>query len=819
MSDFEKLGAFYLGRRFDPTDGLTQETTLYDAKDLTTHALCVGMTGSGKTGLGVALLEEAAIDGIPSIVIDPKGDMGNLLLTFPDLKPASFEPWIDEGDAARKGRTVPEHAKWTADLWRNGLGEWGQGPERIKSYANAAERVIYTPGSTAGRPVTVLRSFAAPPPEVVEDTDAMRDRIMGAVGGLLALLGIDADPLRSREHILLSTILNHAWSEGRDLDLPSLIREIQSPPVERIGVFDLDTFYPDDDRLELAMTLNNVLASPGFGAWMEGEPLDIQKILYGEGGKPRVAIFSIAHLSDTERMFFVTMLLNEFLTWMRRQPGSRTLRALLYMDEIFGYFPPSKNPPSKGPMLTLLKQARAFGCGIVLATQNPVDLDYKGLANCGTWFIGRLQTERDKMRVIDGLEGASVAAGGAFDRAAMDRLLSGLESRVFLLNNVHEDGPVLFHTRWVLSYLSGPLTRAQIETLNAGYKPPKATVAEKKAARSAGKPAKTSAIAPDPSVRPILDDAIPEAFLPAALPAKAGESLRYVPMLVAETTVHFAKTTLDVDEWRSLLVVAPLDDPTNPWEDADVFVANPTLEDEPAVDADFAELPKEATKASKYKTWNSKLKTHLYRTRRVRIWQCKKPKLVSVIGESEDAFRGRLESVLREERDLEVEKLRARYAPKLKRLEDRVERAAQRLEKEEEQLKYQKSSAVIQVGATVLGALFGRKKVSATNVRRAGSAVRGAGRISKDKGDVDRARETLEELRVDFEALEAEAREAIAELQDAPSDAAVKEVEIPPRKSDIAVDELALAWMPMWVGGEKPRRAHETWPNADGENV
>ncbi len=393
--EFEKLGAFWLGRTQSPTGEETDELLLYDSKDLTTHALCVGMTGSGKTGLCLGLLEEAAIDGIPAIVIDPKGDIGNLLLQFPNLQPSEFRPWVDAGEAARKGRTPDEHATKTAELWRKGLASWGQGPDRIKRLQDSAEFAIYTPGSDAGIPLQVLRSFAAPPPALLDDADAFRDRVASSVSGLLALLGINADPVRDREHILLSSILSHHWRDGRDLDLPGLIHAIQTPPFQRIGVMDLEAVYPAKDRFGLSMALNNLLASPGFAPWMEGEPLDISRLLWTAEGTPRISIISIAHLSESERMFIVTIVLNELIAWMRSQSGTSSLRALLYMDEVFGYFPPVANPPSKKPMLTLLKQARAYGVGCVLATQNPVDLDYKGLSNCGTWFLGRLQTERD----------------------------------------------------------------------------------------------------------------------------------------------------------------------------------------------------------------------------------------------------------------------------------------------------------------------------------------------------------------------------------------------------------------------------------------
>lgn len=466
MPDVDSKHHFYLGREHDLASGETSERPLlYASKDLTTHAVCVGMTGSGKTGLCVSLLEEAAMDGVPAIVIDPKGDLGNLLLAFPNLAPVDFLPWVDKTVAARNGQTPEEFAEQTANLWRDGLAKWGEGPERIARYNDAVERVIFTPGSTAGVPLSVLRDFAAPPKEMRDDAELFRERVASAVSGLLGLLGIDADPVRSREHILLSTILAHEWSKPRSLDVAGLIREIQTPPFDTVGVMDLETFFPEKERTKLAMDINNLLASPSFAGWMEGAPLDVQRLLYSEAGKPRLSIISIAHLDDSQRMFFVTILLNEVLAWMRTQPGTGSLRALVYMDEVFGYFPPVAEPPSKRPMLTLLKQARAFGVGCVLATQNPVDLDYKGLSNCGSWFLGRLQTERDKRRVIEGLEGASAEAGAGFDRGAMEATLAALGSRVFLLNNVHEDAHRVFHTRWALSYLAGPLTRDQIRSL------------------------------------------------------------------------------------------------------------------------------------------------------------------------------------------------------------------------------------------------------------------------------------------------------------------------------------------------------------------
>ena len=471
MPIIEKLGSFYLGKEYDLAARQLKDVQVnYDSRDLTTHAVCVGMTGSGKTGLCIDLLEEAALDGVPAILIDPKGDITNLLLTFPELRPEDFKPWINTDDAARKGLSVDDFAAKTATDWRNGLASWEEGPDRIKALKAAADFAIYTPGSEAGLPVSILSSFKAPNLDWDTETEILRDRIQGTVSALLGLVGIEADPVRSREHILLSSILENAWRAGQDLDIAKLIMAVQKPPFRQVGVFEVDTFFPEKERFNLAMTLNNIIASPSFSAWMSGEPLDIGAMLHTPAGKPRHSIFYIAHLSDAERMFFVTILLEQVISWMRAQPGTTSLRGLLYMDEVFGYFPPTANPPSKRPMLTLMKQARAFGLGVMLTTQNPVDLDYKGLTNAGTWFIGKLQAERDKARLLEGLQGALSSAGVSADMDDLDKTITSLDSRVFLLHDINLKTPVIFQTRWAMSYLRGPLTRQQIKTLMAPRK-------------------------------------------------------------------------------------------------------------------------------------------------------------------------------------------------------------------------------------------------------------------------------------------------------------------------------------------------------------
>ena len=464
---YEKLGVFYLGKPFDlATNTLGSEPVLYDSKDLVTHAVIVGMTGSGKTGLGLSLIEEAAMDGVPVLAIDPKGDLGNLLLTFPNLAPGDFKPWVDPDEANRRGVTVDAFAEQEAASWKKGLEAWGQDGERIARLRANADFAIYTPGSRAGRPVSILESFNAPAEAEREDTERMAEAVTTTATSVLTLLGVDADPVQSREHILLSAVLNDAWCKGENLDLAAIIHRIQQPPFTRVGVLDLEAFFPEKDRFALAMRVNGLLAAPSFALWLEGEPLDIATMLYTPEGKPRVAIVSIAHLSDQERMFFLTLLLNRVVSWMRAQSGTSSLRAMLYLDEVAGYMPPVANPPSKQALLLLMKQARAFGLGVVLATQNPIDIDYKGLSNAGTWFLGRLQTERDKARLLDGLEGALSGQGATFDRGETERILSSLQKRTFFLHDVHEDGPVIFQTRWAMSYLRGPLTKDQIKLLS-----------------------------------------------------------------------------------------------------------------------------------------------------------------------------------------------------------------------------------------------------------------------------------------------------------------------------------------------------------------
>jgi len=799
MEDFEKLGLFYLGRTYDlGKKQIKDDLLLYDSKDLTTHAVCIGMTGSGKTGLCISLIEEAAIDGVPAILIDPKGDLANLCLTFPDFKPSDFRPWINLDSARQKGLSPDDYAAKQAETWKKGLADWGQTGERIRRLKEAAEVLIYTPGSNAGLPVSILSSFAAPSQSILEDSDLLRDRINSTVTSLLGLIGIKADPVQSREHILLSTLLELGWKKGQVPDLATLIQQVQKPPINRIGILDLESFYSSKDRFNLVMALNNLLASPGFSTWLEGTPLDINQILYSPSGKPRLAIFSIAHLSDPERMFFVSLLMNQILSWTRSQPGTNSLRALVYMDEIFGFLPPVENPPSKLPMLTLLKQARAFGVGMVFATQNPVDLDYKALSNAGTWFIGRLQTEQDKSRLLDGLESASAGASGLFSRQSIEKIISSLDNRIFLMNNTHESVLEIFQTRWALSYLRGPLTRDDIKTLMDPVREPGTSVSQNKIStpkvfEQTGQP--TSQL---PSLPPNIQDF----FVPTRGNKTSDNKLVYKPNLLGIAKVNFINAQSNITTSKTTTFITPITEGaiSVDWELAEAIdIPAADLEKVPQNNALFSDLPSTAIQASNYASWNRDFASWLYGNQILELLNSENLKISSNPAESEKDFRVRLQQLSREKRDEMTELLRKKYASKDSALKERLRKAEQAAEKQADQAKRAKYQTAISFGSTLLGAFSGRK-ISQSTISRASSAMRSASRSMEESKDVSRAGDTLESIQQQISDLQAEFDSDVNNLDqkfDSLSEPLAKIV-IKPRKSDILVQLVSLVWVPYW---------------------
>ncbi len=808
--DFEKLGLFYLGKGFDvASQSLKDNLVLYESRDLTTHGVCIGMTGSGKTGLCLTILEEAAIDGIPVIAIDPKGDLSNIFLSFPNLDWQSFVPWVNEEEARRNNITIEQLAQQEATKWKNGLASWGQPVERIQKLRDAVEFRLYTPGSNAGLGVSVLKSLTHPEDETSEDADVLKEKVASTASSLLALLGIDVDPLRSREHILLSSVIAHAWKSKQDLDMTELISQIQKPQFTKVGALDLESFYPAKERFELAMSLNNLLAAPGFESWMTGEPLQIDSFLFNEQGKPRVSVFSISHLSDTERMFFVSVLLNEILSWVRAQSGTTSLRALLYMDEIFGYFPPVANPPSKKPLLTLLKQARAYGLGLLLATQNPVDLDYKGLANAGTWLIGRLQTERDKQRVIEALEGASAEAGGSFNRGEMEKTIAGLGNRVFLMNNVHEERPEIFQTRWTLSYLRGPLARPQIKKLAQGNAPapapssatPSATA---HATKTADVKATSGAMPSAQQSRPIVPPEIKEYFLPVKdLSACESGKIVYRPMIFGSASIRFVDTKLEIDEVQPRNLVASISDGAVQvnWSNAmKTSLELDNLDSKPVEGGTFQALPSSATSEASYKKWSKEFVDWLYQHQKFYLLKEPKTKEVSRPSESERDFRIRLHQLCLEARDKQVDELKKRYATKLQTLQDKVRTAEHKLEVEQAQAKQAEIDSAISFGTSIIGAMLGRKRLTRTALDRASRVARGAGKVAQGRSDVDRATETLDTMRERQNDLETEFQSELAKVAACfTGEATLETISIAAKMTNISVKLVSLVWAPYGV--------------------
>ncbi|MCC6300228.1 MAG: DUF853 family protein [Anaerolineales bacterium] len=815
---------FYLGRAFDPkTQKVTAQNISYDSADLTTHAVVTGMTGSGKTGLCVALLEEAALQGIPAIIIDPKGDLTNLVLHFPELAPQDFQPWIDADLARRSGKTVEQISTEASTSWRNGLKEWGIDQQRVRDLQNSVQFAVFTPGSDSGIPVSVLSSLAAPGISWQENREMLRERITSTVTALLGLVGFnDLDPLRSREHILLSNIFENAWSQGKDVELTELILQTQTPPFDKLGAFPVDTFFPAKDRMDLAMVLNNILAAPAFETWREGQPLDIKSLLYTPEGKPRHSIFYLAHLSDAERMFFVTLLFSAVETWMRTQSGATSLRALLYMDEIFGYLPPSSNPPSKEPLLRMLKQARAFGLGLLLATQNPVDVDYKGLSNAGTWFIGKLQTEQDKNRLLDGLE----SAAGGVSRGVFDKLISSIGKRVFIMHNVHSKAPELLQTRWVMNFLAGPITRTRIPdlnrlanataTLHSGSAPasPVASVSAPQPSFMASAPARQSPVSTSgfSSTKPSIPSSIREYFLPQnlslpeafkaanqAAPSEAMiESVVYKPALLASAQIRIVDRKLGVDSEiaRTAVVSTPEKRGVVRWEDhVTTGKSMDNVDASPAPSTKFSTIDAPLNDPKLMTAMQKDFTDWVFRNSSVTARANKELKVFAGPDVTQAEFMTACANAARDARDAEIAKKTSAIDRKIKSIEDRLAREERELRQDQEDMRNRNIEAGIN-GVEVVAGLFGlgRKKSLSTPVSKM--------RMAKNaKEDVRESEDAIVQFNKDIADLNRQREEIIAEINDRWGSAAsdTTEVTVNPKKTDIYVNVFGVGWAPYYL--------------------
>lgn len=863
---------FYLGRLFDTATGKSlDQPLLYDPVDLTTHAVVTGMTGSGKTGLCIALMEEAALQGIPALMIDPKGDLTNLLLHFPDLAPQDFQPWLDPEMARRAGKSMEQASGDAATAWRNGLSDWGMDRERLLSLKNSAQFAIYTPGSDAGIPVSVLTSLHAPPIRSTllgtspwdGNRDVLRAQIVSTVTALLGLVGMgEMDPLRSREHILLSNIFENAWSQAKSLDMAELILQTQNPPFEKLGAFPVDTFFPAKERMALALQLNNILAAPAFEIWRQGQSLDIAALLNMPDGRPRHSIFYLAHLSDAERMFFVTLLLSAVETWMRTQAGATSLRALLYMDEIYGYLPPQSNPPSKQPLLRMLKQARAFGLGLLLATQNPVDLDYKALSNAGSWFIGKLQTDQDKQRLLDGLESA---ASGSLDRRAYDKLISSLGKRIFLLHNVHTSpstsrggveggGAVIFHTRWTMNFLAGPLTLPQIPTLNklvgADYQlsvgsqrsaVPPVTPASDPSAIASGQVFEPvpPIIVPQPAVssqlsianrqseiaslssitRPSVPTGVSEYFLPVNLslpeafnaaekstPEEAMLSgMLYRPALVAAAQVRFLERKFGVDAeiGKAALVIAPHrvgaahKRGVVRWDDFQTHLP-PDNEMDPsaAPGSRFAALDAPLSDARLMANLQRDFADWAFRTSRLTVRANEALGLYATPDVSQAEFMKACAEAARQQRDAEIARATATIDRQIKTLQEKIAREERELKMDEAELSARKVEELGTHAENLLG-VFGGRRAS----RRLSTSLTKRRLTEQAKEDVDESVKAIQDYKRALAQLEQARQQALAEASRKWGDVVndITEITLTPKKMDVYINLFGVAWMPYYL--------------------
>ncbi len=824
----ETNGKFYLGRSFDTQLGkTTDQPLLYEPADLTTHAVVVGMTGSGKTGLCIDLLEEAALNKIPALMIDPKGDITNTLLHFPNLLPQDFQPWVNPDQARRAGKSLEQAAVEAAAQWKQGLADWGIDLHRIMRLSEAVQFAVFTPGSDAGIPVNILASLKAPPIPWESNKETLRERISGTVIALLGLVGMqDIDPVRSREHILLSNIFEHAWSEGKDLDLGELILQTQSPPFPKLGVFDVNIFFPEKDRFSLAMLLNNILAAPAFQVWIEGQPLDIPSLLYTPEGKPRHSVFYISHLSDSERMFFITLLYSAVETWMRSQTGTTTLRALMYFDEIFGYLPPVANPPSKQPMLRMLKQARAFGVGQVLVTQNPVDVDYKALSNAGTWMIGKLQTDQDKQRLLDGLDSAM---SGSLDRKEYDRLISSLGKRVFLLHNVNAKGPLVFQTRWAMNYLAGPLTRTQIPDLNklagASLQPAPAptSTAQVDAAGSAAAASVASQtyVAPQTAgaigmaassfsaTRPAIPGEIGEYFLPNNLtftqafkaagreftPDALSQGLIYRAVILGQASARLVnmKYKLDLDLTKTALVANPDRRGVVRWDNypsTRIDVASFDKSTDPQ--ARFAALDAPLNDTRLMNSLQKDFLEWAYRSAQVTVRANDNLDVYAGPETTEGDFHALCSRAAQQACETELRKTSAAYDTKLRTLQDKLEREQAELKQDQAELSSRKVEVLGTAAETVAGLLgFGRKRSISSSISKQRMA-------SRAKSDVDESVDVIKDYQAQITAIETEKEAELKAVNDKWAEIATQTSEIPiaAQKKDILLDFFGVAWMP-----------------------
>jgi transcription antitermination factor NusG len=560
------------------------------------------------------------------------------------------------------------------------------------------------------------------------------------------------------------------------------------------------------------MAINSFLASPSFQAWMEGEAMDPAQLLWDPSGKPRHSIFYLAHLSDRERMFFVTLFLSAVEGWMRAQSGSPSLRAMIYFDEVLGFLPPVKEPPSKGPLIRLLKQARAFGLGLLLTTQNPVDLDYKALSNAGTWFIGRLQTEQDKARLLDGLESAASGEGG-FKRSQADLAISSLKKRVFLLQNVHEPEPAVFHTRWAMAYLKGPITRTQLKDLNAlaGAVVSKSITPAQREIASQPVAEREALMMDGSATRPSVVSGVGEYFLPNNLtvaralkdasrdPASVSTLGQiYRPVLLAQATARILdrKADLDVDHSMSALVPDPDRRGVVRWENyLHSSIRSEETDDIPLPDSRYANLDAPLNELKTLRQMEKDFVDYFYRNAEVKVPSNPGLKLVAQPGTTKAEFRAQCADAARESRDDEIEEVRQKYVAKMKAVQKRLAREQRELDEDQAEHSARKMEEMATHLENVIG-IFGGSK----SRRRVSTSMTKRRMTSKAKADIEESQDAIDTFKQELEDLEFEMNDAVEEIEDRWAEVAgeIEEVVFRAYKKDIHVEMFGVAWFPYW---------------------
>jgi hypothetical protein len=741
------------------------------------------MTGSGKTGLCIALLEEAALAGIPVIAIDPKGDLANLALVFPEHSPEDFAPWVDS----------PATAKELSDRWRVGLAESGVDPERSRAFAEHVKVTVHTPGSTSGAPIDVLGVLAARPEGVEPAEEAWTDLVNGAVSGLLGLAGVEADPIRDPRHLVLSRILSDGWAASEVMDLERIVVRLVDPPFPKIGVFPVESFLPRPQRMELALALNAIAASPSFARWSRGIPLDVDALLDPTEGTP-IRVMYLAHLDEAQRTFFLSLLLNRIVAWSRRQPGTPSLRALLYLDEVYGYLPPyPKNPPTKRPVLTLLKQARAVGLGTVLATQNPVDLDYAALANAGTWFIGRLNTPQDRKKALDGLTSAT---GG--DSGALASTVEGLPQRSFLVRDVSTPAPWVLTARFTISFLRGPLTLREVARLRPASADP--------APVPVPVPDSTTSYPPDPPPPPpgfeyryldpsvVFSSRLAPFFASEAIPARPDGATIWKPALHAHLHLKFDQGREFSSERDEHRLWFPLDAASlgqavePPFEPADFLPS-------PGGSGRYAPLPAFLDEARELAALAKRVVEEVLRSETDAMYELPALELQSRVGESSGAFLERAHAAVQERIDAEVGKLKTRVDAEVQRLDGQRDRLLREKERHATDVKARQTREIVSAGETLLGWFFGSRSTMTAATR----ALRNHQSTAAAQGRVGQAEAEMADLERKIFDLEAQTADRIREIENEQLRAleGIREMAVRLDREDVRVERFGVVWVPV----------------------